>query len=184
VKAALEFSGDENGRMLTVRVSHERAAVDALVEALGELPGVQAYRGMGAANRLTIPGWDLTPLQLFQYGDLRLESPGATVVIEFESAGGVTNLLKSWPLLEAKPLKKRFVLAHVFRIQSKGDYIAHRQLWSYVIDKMKLGLADHPGLHWPRGWEARAFTYPSDSIDVSEVAAFARDALASAGNSR
>jgi hypothetical protein len=72
------------------------------------------------------------------------------------------------------------VLAHVFRIQSAGGYIAHRQLWSYVIEKMKVSLADHPGLHWPPGWEARAFIYPSDSIDVSEVATFARDALAPA----
>jgi hypothetical protein len=132
---------------------------------------------MAAAHRLAIAGWELTPQQLFQYGDLRIEGARATVVIEVESAGGVTNLLKYWPLFEANQLRKRFVLAHVFRIQSAGDYIAPRQLWSYLVEKMRLGLESRPGLRWPEDWEARAFTYPSDSLDVTPVAAFARAAL-------
>ena len=43
-------------------------------------------------------------------------SPAPTLrrVRALESAGGVTNLVKYWPLLESKPLRKRFVLAHVF----------------------------------------------------------------------
>jgi hypothetical protein len=132
---------------------------------------------MGAANRMPIPGWELAPTQLFQYGDLRLEGPDSTVVIEVESAGGVTNLVKYWPLLASKPLEKRFVLAHVFRLQSAGDYIAHRQLWSYLVEQMRSGLATERGLRYPDDWQAEAFTYPSNSIDVSEVAAFARAAL-------
>jgi hypothetical protein len=67
--------------MADVRVSHERAALEALASALGRIPNVQAYHGMGTANRLAIPGWDLAPIQRFQYGDLRLEGPHATVII-------------------------------------------------------------------------------------------------------
>lgn len=41
-----------------------------------------------------------------------------------------------------------------------------------------MGLQLTPGLRYPADWQAEAFTYPSDSIDVTEVAAFARAALA------
>lgn len=122
------------------------------------------------------PGWDLPTNQRFQFGDLRIESDDATVVVEFESAGGVTNLVKYWPLLLKREQPKRFVLAHVFRIASANDYIAHRHLWEFVIERMREDL-EARGIPWGKGWEARAFTYPADAIDVTELAKFVRSSL-------
>jgi hypothetical protein len=160
-----------------VRVSHERAALDALDAELGAIAGTRSHRGMAAGNRFAIERWSLAPNQLFQFGDLRLEGEAVTAVVEFESAGSATNLVKYWPLLERWPAGRRFVLAHVFRIQSAGDYIAHRRLWSYLLERMEEDLTRRSGLQRPADWDACAFTYPADAIDVSEVAAYLREAL-------
>jgi hypothetical protein len=47
-------------------------------------------------------------------------------VIEVESGGGLTNLVKYWPMPGAELGDKRFVLADLFMISSESDYIAHR----------------------------------------------------------
>jgi hypothetical protein len=111
------------------RTSYERIAVDSLVQALTGLPEAQLYRGQGRGNRFAVTGWEMTKNQQFQFGDLRVETPRATIVVEFESAGTVTNLVKYWPLLTANRLAKRFVIVHVFQLGSEADYIAHRRLW-------------------------------------------------------
>lgn len=161
------------------RVSHEKAAIDALSGELGSLPGVTTFSGLAAPNRVD-PGWDLPANQRFQFGDLRIEAPGATIVVEFESAGGVTNLVKYWPLLLRRSHPKRFVLAHVFRIVSANDYIAHRRLWEFLVERMRDDLDRH-GVSWGEAWEARAFTYPAEALDVNELAQFVRGACHAAG---
>ncbi len=100
------------------------------------------------------------------------------MAVEFESAGGLTNLVKYWPLLARSPQPKQFVLAHVFRIASANDYIAHRRLWDFLVERMRDDLEEH-GVPWGVGWEARAFTYPADAIDVTELADFVRATLGS-----
>lgn len=66
---------------------------------LSDLPDLTYITGMGAGNRLPLDGWDLVGNQRFQFGDLRIETPTTTILIEAESAGGVTNLVKYWPYL-------------------------------------------------------------------------------------
>ena len=56
------------------RISHERIAVDALIESVGET-AAQVHRGYTPDNRLPVPGWESTPLQQLQFGDLRYEQP-------------------------------------------------------------------------------------------------------------
>ena len=63
------------------------------------------------------------------------ETPVATVVVEVESAGGVGNLVKHWPLLTAKPRRKRLAILHVFQLNSDADYIAHRRLWQFLVER-------------------------------------------------
>jgi hypothetical protein len=162
---------------LSVRVSHERAALDALEAELGTITNTRSYRGMAAGNRFTVEGWPLAANQRFQFGDLRIEAAAVTAVVEFESAGGATNLVKYWPLMEHWPAGRRFVLAHVFRVQSAGDYIAHRRLWCFLLARMEEDLARRSGRQRPADWDARSFTYPADAIDVSEVAGYLREAL-------
>ena len=83
----------------------------------------------------------------------------ATVVVEYESAAGLTNLMKYWPLLrsEQRPAK-RFVIVHVFQVTSPGDYLSHRLLWDFMVERMTADLLAH-GLQWSLHWEARSFTY-------------------------
>jgi hypothetical protein len=165
------------------RVSFEKAAVDALLLALSPLPGIAVYRGLAAANRVVPDGWALTALQSFQFGDLRLESSTVRVVIEVESAGGVTNLAKYWPMLQSGLRDKRFVLLHLFRLTSGGDYLAHREMWTFLRDRMRADLGDRCALEWDRGWTAEMLTYgPGTDVDgLARAAVRIREALGGGG---
>ena len=157
---------------MTSRVSLEKAAVDALLSVVGPLADVAVYRGMAAANRAVPDGWTLSALQSFQFGDLRLESSTVRVVVEVESAGGVTNLAKYWPLLGSSLREKRFVLIHLFMISSRGDYLAHREIWTFLRDRMRADLRDRCGLEWGEGWTAEMLTYgPGSDVDGIAIAA-------------
>ena len=115
-------------------------------------------RGQGAANKFAVNGWELLPLQQFQYGDLRIELADTTLIVETESAGGITNLVKYWPLLRSGTLAKRLVILHVYMLSSNADYIAHRKLWSFLVDRMTEDLAAN-GIGRPEGWDAQLITY-------------------------
>jgi DNA-binding response OmpR family regulator len=160
---------------VATRVSHEALILAKLREALAGLPGVTYATGMGAGNRFPLDGWRLVGSQQFQFGDLRIETATATIVVEAESGGGVTNLAKYWPYLEARP-KKRFVLAHLFQVLSANDYVSHMRLWEYLVERMRADLEARVGVRWPEHWEARAFRYGPQIDAVAEVAAFLRAA--------
>jgi hypothetical protein len=164
---------------VTSRVSFEKATVDALLSAVGPPPDVAVYRGMGAVNRTVPDGWTLSALQSFQFGDLRLESSTVRVVVEVESAGGVTNLAKYWPLLGSSLRDKRFVLIHLFMMSSRGDYLAHREIWTFLRDRMRADLRDRCALEWGEGWTAEMLTYGpgSDSDGIATAANHIREAL-------
>lgn len=153
---------------LPTRVSHEKLALSRVAEALAEAADATITSGQGAGNRFDVPGWALTPLRQFQFGDLRIETPRCTVVVEAESAGGVTNLVKYWPMLRAQPTK-RFILDHLFKLGSDGDYIAHRMLWDFLVARMRDDLAG-AGVRWADDWEARLFCYrePEETADLIE----------------
>jgi hypothetical protein len=61
-----------------------------------------------------------------------------------ESAGGVTNLIKYWYLLEKNPnlVKEPIVLMHIFRQVSEDDYGSHLALWDFVWGKMEDALGE------------------------------------------
>lgn len=158
------------------RVSHEALILAKLRDALGTVPRASFATGMGAANRFPLAGWDLVGMQQFQFGDLRIETPTATIVVEAESAGGVTNLAKYWPYLEARPAK-RFVLAHLFQVSSPSDYVSHIRLWAYLVERMRADLEERVGVRWPEGWEARSFRYGATIDATADVVAFIREAV-------
>jgi hypothetical protein len=97
-------------------------------------------------------------LQQFQYGDFRIELPTTTVIVEAESAGGVGNLVKYWPLLRSGALTKRLVILHVYTLSSDADYIAHRKLWSFLVDRMAEDLASND-VGRPERWNAQLVMY-------------------------
>jgi hypothetical protein len=87
------------------------------------------------------------------------------LLVEAESAGGVGNLVKYWPLLRSGTLAKRLVVLHVYMLASDADYIAHRKLWSFLVGRMTEDLAAN-GIGRPEKWDAQLLTYrKGDSLD-------------------
>src|SRR5688572_23539047 len=82
------------------RVSHEAFALTRFRQ-LAEAHGFAASFGQHAANRIPINGG-----VYYQFGDLRVELPDCTLIVEVESSGGVTNLAKYWECCESGRLKK------------------------------------------------------------------------------
>lgn len=160
---------------MATRVSHEALILAKLRDALSDLPGVTYAGGMGSANRFPLEAWQLIGSQRFQFGDLRIETPSTTIVVEAESAGGITNLAKYWPFLEARP-SKRFVLAHLFQVLSANDYVSHLRLWDYITERMRDDLAARCGVLWGEHWEAKSFRYGPQLDATAEVAAYLRAA--------
>jgi hypothetical protein len=72
------------------------------------------------------------------------------------------------------------VLLHVFHLVSEEDYIAHRRLWSYTVERMREHLESR-GVHWPDGWEAALLTYRTES-DLHAAERAVRGASASSSS--
>jgi hypothetical protein len=140
------------------RTSFEAQAIAALRVAIGDRVLAEPMSGMGGANRIAPGSWELKVMQRFQFGDLRYEAEHARVIVEVESRGGLTNLVKYWPMLGEELSDKRFVLAHLFMVSSEFDCIAHRKLWEYAVERMQHDL-DGRGCQWDTNWHARMYTY-------------------------
>jgi hypothetical protein len=161
------------------RVSYEVPLLGALRESVADLR-VMSYSGQGRANKFGISDWNLPANQHFQFGDLRVELPSATVVVETESAGGVGNLVKYWPLLQQGIQTKPLVLFHVYMLGSSGDYIAHRTLWSFLLERMTEDLKAR-GIVRPDQWDAELATYPKGGSTADVAASFRRLVLEAMG---
>lgn len=157
------------------RISHE-AELLAHLRVVADGLGIECVTGQGSSNRFGIDGWGLSGLQQFQFGDLRIELPTTSVLVETESAGGVGNLVKYWPLLRTGGRERRLVLIHLYMLASDGDYIAHRKLWSFLVDRMDTDLRS-VGVHRPDDWDAHLFTYRKGS-PPDDVVAFLRATVA------
>lgn len=111
------------------RQNLERAALLAY-ENQARKSGLRVVKGQGSDNRLQLGG-NLN----FQFGDLRVDTDTHHVVIETESAVGVTNLAKYWYYLAdnnpSSDIKKPIILIHLFRQVSTNDYGAHMALWDF-----------------------------------------------------
>jgi hypothetical protein len=156
------------------RISHEGQLLALLQDAVADL-GVECVTGQGGSNKFGIDGWGLSRQQQFQFGDLRIQLPNTTVLVETESGGGVTNLVKYWPLLRSRMSNKRLVLIHLYMLGSEGDYIAHRKLWSFLVDRMAIDLKS-VGIGRPDEWDARLFTYRKGD-PLHDVTAFLRTSI-------
>lgn len=140
---------------------------DAVVSELG----LSCYRGYGASNRFD-PGFGLVGQQRFQYGDLRVELADRVVVVEVESGGGATNLMKYWPLVTH--LDRPHLLLHGFGQASRSDYISHLRLWDFLWAKMRdeLWRSPNPSLF------ARRFQYTGGSdMELAAAAQLFRKCL-------
>ena len=98
-------------------------------------------RGYGASNRFD-PGFELIGQQRYQFGDLRVMLDDRIVVVEVESGGGLTNLVKYWPLAETTTLP--ILLIHAFGQYSANDYLSHLRLWDFTWEKMRKQIWSKP----------------------------------------
>jgi hypothetical protein len=106
----------------------------------------------------------------FEFGDLRVDTPSRHIVIEVESAGGITNLLKYWFCLEKKKITRPLVLLHLFGMSSANDYASHLILWRHFARVMTTKFRGR--------FSARLFRYPWDEPrQVTEAMVFFRRAL-------
>ncbi|MCL2310119.1 MAG: hypothetical protein FWC42_07595 [Proteobacteria bacterium] len=123
----------------SIRISRQKLealALEPFVAAAND-SDIPSLRGQGIKNRLPISG-----NVYFQFGDLRIEQPGATVVIEVESSVGVTNLAKYWESIASQRLNKPIRLLHLFRQTSENDYLAHMVVWRFLALRMKEALGN------------------------------------------
>ncbi len=118
-----------------MRVDLEREALGRFA-ACATQHGLVALTGQRRDNRL-----DLAGSNYFQFGDLRVDTPGRHIVVEAESAGGVTNLTKYWYCLRRGLIRRPVALVHLFRQASSRDYAAHLELWDFLCGRMKSDLA-------------------------------------------
>ncbi len=91
------------------------------------LPGARWFDpGLG------LPG----KLQWFEFGDLQVRLEDRIVIVEVETGGGLTNLVKYWPLSE-RPETPPMLLLHVFATGTRNNYVSHLRLWEFTWEKMK-----------------------------------------------
>jgi len=131
----------------------------ALIEELG----LTYDSGQGSTNRITIK-----ENVYFQFGDLRVKLPRCTVVVEVESAGGVTNLAKYWESFASQRVEKPIKLLHVFLQKSANDYEAHLVVWRFLAAQMAQSLGSK--------WEAHCLVArgTSDQELAASLALFRR----------
>jgi hypothetical protein len=140
------------------RVSHEAFALARFQEIAG-LHGHSVQSGQNSSNRIPING-----AVYYQFGDLRVELPHVTIIVEVESSGGTTNLAKYWECYEFGRLTKPMKLLHIFRQKSVNDYESHMVIWRFLSNKMHAALG--------RRFEGRWLTY-QDGSQASLEPAFA-----------
>ncbi len=80
----------------------------------------------------------------FQYGDFRVELVKSTIIIEFESAGGVHNLVKYWDhrATDKNNKLKKIIILHIYMQKTINDYVSHMELWRSLSRKMKKDIGD------------------------------------------
>ena len=117
--------------------------------------------GQGVLNRIS-----LDQGVFFQFGDLRVETPSRHVIVEVESAGGITNLVKYWLIISSGRVGKPIFLLHLFRIDTDYSWVSHRRVWAFLYPRMHAELA-------PR-FEAKLFTYRDGDLFHEALEEFRR----------
>ncbi len=109
---------------------------------------VEYFSGQKKGN-LVFLGKDSNSGPNFEFGDLRVEFENARVIVEVDTAGGITNLAKYFFMLnkpddfnfeeiEPKNQRKKYTyLLHIFVCLDDTDYRAHRELWCYINESLK-----------------------------------------------
>ena len=137
------------------RQSYEKAALEPFRKAAARF-NLTANSGQAKDNRITLEG-----NVYYQFGDLRVCRDDCNVIVEVESAGGVTNIAKYWYCLQNQLIDGPVFLIHLYRQTSPSDYYSHLALWRFLADKTSLS--------FPNSFQAWLYTYREDSIEADLV---------------
>jgi len=111
----------------------EKPVIDLFEAVARQYPG-DIKRGQSKENQ--VPGTQ------FQFGDLRVNAPSCYILIEVESAGGVTNLVKYWYCLEEHKISQPIRLLHIYSLVTDESWKSHLDLWRSLSGKMKAALGN------------------------------------------
>jgi len=91
------------------------------------------YSGLKRENRIYINN----PYSYFEFGDVRCETESYYIIVEIESAGDITNLVKFWYCIEQELIKnpKPIILFHFYKQNSPNDYKSRLELWNFLYNK-------------------------------------------------
>jgi hypothetical protein len=112
------------------RVNHEARAVQLFAD-IAQQYDIAYFTKQVQNNRIHL-GRNV----YFQFGDFRVDISSKHIVMEVESGGGVTNLVKYWYCADQNLIQKPMVLLHLFQINSINDYASHVTLWSFINQRM------------------------------------------------
>jgi hypothetical protein len=132
------------------RKSHESVAL-AKFKDIAKAFGYESESSQRSRNRIPIAG-----NVYYQFGDLRVELPNKTIIIEVESSGGVTNLAKYWECIDAGRINKQLMLLHIYRQVSANDYKSHMLVWKFLCKKMEEA--------HPEKFQGKLVTYEAGNI--------------------
>lgn len=90
------------------------------------------FKGRTKLNSITLASG--TSLQ---FGDLRVRTTTRDIVIEVESAGGLTNLVKYLYLFHITRLDRPVTLIHLYSKDSPRDHAAHVEMWPFFVHLMR-----------------------------------------------
>ena len=105
-----------------------------IAEPYGKKDGYDVTKGQGANNRIPLYSTDKP---YFQFGDLKVKHNNHCIIVEVESSGGLTNLVKYWHILHHHPEIKSIILMHIYHQNSSNDYESHLELWKFMWSQMK-----------------------------------------------
>jgi hypothetical protein len=117
------------------RQDYEAQAIQPFCDVLSQ-HGLKWHSGQKADNRIG-PPW--APNISYQFGDLRFSESeeGPHLVVEVESAGGVTNLVKYWYCLRKGRIRGKLFLFHVFWQVTQNSYRSHLVVWDLLCAEME-----------------------------------------------
>ena len=117
------------------RENHENTALGPFRDILTDR-GLPFCTGQKANNRIYVD--DTT---WYQFGDLRFSEGDQHLIVEVESAGGVTNLAKYWYLLRNNVIEGRLYLLHVFWRETSISYQSHLVVWDMLRNEIEEDLS-------------------------------------------
>ena len=99
-------------------------------------------------DEATLSATDLTlasvfsELRAFSSATFVSKRPTGLSSSKLKVAGGITNLMKYWPLSERSD--RSILLLHGFAQASSNDYVSHLRLWDFTWAKMKKDIWSRP----------------------------------------